>query len=141
MSRAQNGQGKSTLVKLLLGELKPVSGKITLHPLARIGYFSQEAVSELTRMAVKEEALTAIRYFAREMERERGSIDESEIRACLASFGLQGRTASDTPVALLSGGQKASPRKAAVSTSINEYFIEQVRLVFALIVWRRPHML
>ena len=94
------------MVKLLLGELKPASGKITLHPLMRIGYFSQDSVSELTRMAVKEPKLTALRYFAQEMEKERGSIDEGEIRACLASFGLQGKTASETPVALLSGGQK-----------------------------------
>jgi ATP-binding cassette subfamily F protein 3 len=72
----------------------------------RIGYFSQDSVSELTKMAARDIKLTALRYFAREMERERGSIDEGEMRACLASFGLQGKTASETPVALLSGGQK-----------------------------------
>jgi ATP-binding cassette subfamily F protein 3 len=78
----------------------------------RVGYFSQDSVSETTRIAAKDAKLTALRYFAQEIERERGSIDEGEIRACLASFGLQGKTASDTPVALLSGGQKVSSGRA-----------------------------
>lgn len=37
-----NGTGKTTLLKLLLGELKPASGKIYVNPHLRIGYFSQE---------------------------------------------------------------------------------------------------
>ncbi len=44
------------------------------------------------------------------------------MRACLGSFGLQGKTAAETPLGLLSGGQK-------------------VRLALALIVFRPPPML
>ncbi|WP_019635493.1 ABC-F family ATP-binding cassette domain-containing protein [Paenibacillus fonticola] len=37
-----NGTGKSTLLKLVTGQLAPSSGTITLHPQASIGYFAQE---------------------------------------------------------------------------------------------------
>jgi ATP-binding cassette subfamily F protein 3 len=36
-----NGEGKSTIVKLIVGEFEPVEGKIERHPRLRIGYFSQ----------------------------------------------------------------------------------------------------
>lgn len=37
----KNGKGKSTLLKLLAGELQPVSGKINKHPSLKEGYFGQ----------------------------------------------------------------------------------------------------
>jgi ATP-binding cassette, subfamily F, member 3 len=37
----KNGKGKSTLLKLLTGELKPLHGKIKKHPTLRQGYFGQ----------------------------------------------------------------------------------------------------
>ncbi|MFH0975271.1 MAG: ABC-F family ATP-binding cassette domain-containing protein [Spirochaetota bacterium] len=37
----KNGKGKSTLLKLLAGELKPVSGRINKHPVLEEGYFGQ----------------------------------------------------------------------------------------------------
>lgn len=40
--RGPNGTGKSTLLKLMIGELQPVQGRATRHPQLRIGYFSQE---------------------------------------------------------------------------------------------------
>jgi ABC-type multidrug transport system fused ATPase/permease subunit len=36
-----NGQGKSTIAKLIMGTLKPTKGNIVRHPLLKIGYFSQ----------------------------------------------------------------------------------------------------
>jgi ATP-binding cassette subfamily F protein 3 len=72
----------------------------------RIGYFSQDDVSDLSKLSAKDPKLTALKYFAEQAASENVVVEEGEIRACLGSLGLQGKTASDTPVALLSGGQK-----------------------------------
>lgn len=42
-----NGQGKSTLVRLILGELSPESGDVRRHPQAKIGVFAQNNVERL----------------------------------------------------------------------------------------------
>ena len=44
-----NGQGKSTLVKVMLGELRPKSGSAGQHPQARIGMFAQSNVEDLVQ--------------------------------------------------------------------------------------------
>lgn len=44
-----NGQGKSTLVKLMLGELSPKSGTAVQHPQARVGVFAQSNVEDLVQ--------------------------------------------------------------------------------------------
>ncbi|WP_338542644.1 ribosomal protection-like ABC-F family protein [Paenibacillus tundrae] len=40
--RGLNGTGKTTLLKLMIGELEPVQGDVTRNPGLKIGYFSQE---------------------------------------------------------------------------------------------------
>ncbi len=40
--RGPNGIGKTTLLRLLTGQLEPQIGKITTNPQLNIGYFSQE---------------------------------------------------------------------------------------------------
>lgn len=42
-----NGQGKSTLVKLMMGELAPGGGSMQRHPQAKIGFFAQDNVERL----------------------------------------------------------------------------------------------
>ncbi len=90
-----NGGGKSTLIKLLVGEAKPSSGTLTLHPRVKIGYYSQHAVEKLQEMGVSEPNLTALALLSKEMATTEQ--EEGRVRGLLASLGLPGRLASDVP--------------------------------------------
>ncbi|MFV0244395.1 MAG: ABC-F family ATP-binding cassette domain-containing protein [Qingshengfaniella sp.] len=92
----RNGQGKSTLSKLLSGRLPLMSGRMVTSSKLRIGYFAQHQVDELH---VDETPLQHLR-------RERPEEAPPRLRARLASFGL-GADQAETQVAKLSGGQKA----------------------------------
>ncbi|MEJ6388256.1 ABC-F family ATP-binding cassette domain-containing protein [Gymnodinialimonas ulvae] len=92
----RNGEGKSTLSKLLAGKLSAMDGRITSSSKLRIGYFAQHQVDELH---LDESPLDHIR-------RERPDDAPPKLRARLASFGL-GADQAETLVAKLSGGQKA----------------------------------
>ncbi|KAJ7129275.1 P-loop containing nucleoside triphosphate hydrolase protein [Mycena epipterygia] len=120
-----NGQGKSTLAKLIMGILKPTKGNIIRHPLLKIGYFSQHSVEELSGPMTRSSSdgpVTALSYFTEYFEAKGETVVEQDARKCLGSFGLQGKIASDTPLSQLSGGQK-------------------VRLAIALIVFIPPPLL
>ncbi|MCB4379867.1 ABC-F family ATP-binding cassette domain-containing protein, partial [Synechococcus sp. MU1644] len=92
----KNGQGKSTLSKLLSDRLPSMSGKMTKSSKLRIGYFAQHQVDELH---VDETPLDHLR-------RERPSESPAKWRARLSGFGLMAEQAN-TLVGKLSGGQKA----------------------------------
>lgn len=92
----RNGEGKSTLSKLLAGKLQPAEGKFSRSSKLRIGYFAQHQVDELH---LDETPLQHIM-------RLRPSEGQPKLRARLAGFGLMADQA-DTVVARLSGGQKA----------------------------------
>ncbi|MDO6585519.1 ABC-F family ATP-binding cassette domain-containing protein [Salipiger sp. 1_MG-2023] len=92
----RNGQGKSTLSKLLAGRLPLMDGKQTVSSKLRIGYFAQHQVDELH---LDETPL-------QHLQRERPGVMQSKLRAQLAGFGLMAAQA-ETEVGRLSGGQKA----------------------------------
>ena len=92
----KNGQGKSTLSKLLSGRLPLIDGRMTVASKLRIGYFAQHQVDELH---ADETPLQHIR-------RERPDEAQAKLRARLAGFGL-GADQAETEVGRLSGGQKA----------------------------------
>jgi ATP-binding cassette subfamily F protein 3 len=92
----KNGEGKSTLSKLLAGKLQPAEGKFSRSSKLRIGYFAQHQVDELH---LDETPLQHIM-------RLRPAEGQPKLRARLAGFGLMADQA-DTVVARLSGGQKA----------------------------------
>ncbi|MBK1635667.1 ABC-F family ATP-binding cassette domain-containing protein [Rhodovulum adriaticum] len=92
----RNGEGKSTLSKLLSGRLAAMGGRLTRSSKLRIGYFAQHQVDELH---LDETPLDHIR-------RERPEEAPAKLRARLAGFGL-GADQAETQVAKLSGGQKA----------------------------------
>ena len=91
-----NGQGKSTLAKLISGRLKPMAGKLTLSPKLRIGFFAQHQLDELT------EGENAIQH----IQRRRPDEKQSQLRARLGAGGI-GADIAETAVERLSGGQKA----------------------------------
>ncbi|MCE8539438.1 ABC-F family ATP-binding cassette domain-containing protein [Ruegeria pomeroyi] len=92
----KNGQGKSTLSKLLSDRLPLMAGRMTRSPKLRIGYFAQHQVDELY---VDETPLDHLR-------RLRPGETPAKWRARLAGFGL-GPEQAETVVGRLSGGQKA----------------------------------
>lgn len=106
-----NGNGKSTLAKLLSGRLKPMGGRLTTPPKLTVGYFAQHQTEEL------DPAQTALAVTATAMP----SATEQHCRDHLGRFGFS-KIKADTKVADLSGGEKA-------------------RLLFALITRAAPHIL
>ena len=92
----QNGEGKSTLSKLISGRLNPMAGRVVTSNKLRIGYFAQHQVDELF---VDETPLDHIRCL-------RPAKTPAQLRAILGGFGI-GAEQADTEVGRLSGGQKA----------------------------------
>ena len=91
-----NGNGKSTLAKLLADRLAPLAGEIRRGPKLQVGYFAQHQTDELV------EADNPIDHMTRALPRA----SPPQVRAQLARFGLDADRAV-TPVASLSGGEKA----------------------------------
>src|SRR6185437_11968843 len=91
-----NGNGKSTLAKLLAGRLEPIAGEVRRSGKLRVGYFAQHQADEL----VSDE--TPIDHMARALPRA----SPPQVRGQLARFGLDADRA-ETPVEKLSGGEKA----------------------------------
>jgi ATP-binding cassette subfamily F protein 3 len=91
-----NGNGKSTLAKLLAGRLEPLSGELRRGPKLRVGYFAQHQTEELVANE------NPIDHMTRVLPRA----NPSQMRAQLARFGLDADRA-ETPTANLSGGEKA----------------------------------
>ncbi len=92
----RNGEGKSTLSKLLAGKLQPMEGRMHRSGKLRIGYFAQHQVDELH---LDETPLQHV-------QRLRPTEQQARLRARLAGFGLMADQA-ETVVGRLSGGQKA----------------------------------
>ncbi|WP_315719874.1 MULTISPECIES: ABC-F family ATP-binding cassette domain-containing protein [unclassified Bradyrhizobium] len=91
-----NGNGKSTLVKLLAGRLAPFSGKVTRADKLSIAYFAQHQLDELDETG---SPYTHVRKLMAEAP-------ESKVRARAGAIGFSGK-AADTLVKSLSGGEKA----------------------------------
>ena len=107
----KNGNGKTTLAKLIAGELQPKAGGITRAKNLNIAYFSQQQADQLNYK------LTPLEI----MHEAKNSLTESEYRAFLARFGLT-KDRSKTLIQNLSGGEKT-------------------RLLFALNALSSPHLM
>ncbi|MEM7190356.1 MAG: ABC-F family ATP-binding cassette domain-containing protein [Pseudomonadota bacterium] len=91
-----NGQGKSTLAKLIAGRLAPMAGARKASGKLRIGFFAQHQAEELV---AHETPIDHIR-------RHRPEEPPAKLRARLAAGGT-GADIAETEVRHLSGGQKA----------------------------------
>lgn len=107
----RNGNGKTTLARLLAAQLAPMDGAMNASGKMRVGYFTQYQVEELDRDETPLQHMTLIMKGA----------SQSAVRAQLGRFGFQGHKAT-TQVGKLSGGERA-------------------RLALALITRDAPHML
>ena len=110
-----NGQGKSTFVKTIAGELAPLAGTIVAGKGLTIGYFAQQ---ELDVLSPADGPLVHLVRLARDVG---PAAREQELRDFLGAFRFTGEMVQQ-PVGTLSGGEKA-------------------RLVLAMLVWQRPNLL
>ncbi len=107
----RNGNGKTTLARLLAAQLAPMDGGMTASGKMRVGYFTQYQVEELDTDD------TPLEHMTRMMK----GASPGAVRAQLGRFGFSGQKAT-TQVGKLSGGERA-------------------RLALALITRDAPHML
>ncbi len=107
----RNGNGKTTLARLLAAQLAPMEGAMNASAKMRVGYFTQYQVEELDRSE------TPLQHMTVQMK----GATPAAVRAQLGRFGFAGPKAT-TEVGKLSGGERA-------------------RLALALITRDAPHML
>ncbi|HEX7871689.1 MAG TPA: ABC-F family ATP-binding cassette domain-containing protein [Sphingobium sp.] len=107
----RNGNGKTTLARLLAAQLKPMEGEMNASGKMRVGYFTQYQVEELDRTETPLQHMTSLMKGA----------TQGAVRGQLGRFGFSGDKAT-TMVGKLSGGERA-------------------RLALALITRDAPHML
>ncbi|QPQ54346.1 ABC-F family ATP-binding cassette domain-containing protein [Allosphingosinicella flava] len=107
----RNGNGKTTLARLLAAQLPPMEGDVSRSGKLKVGYFTQYQVEEL------DGADTPFQHMARLMT----GATPAAVRAQLGRFGFSGDKAM-TEVRKLSGGERA-------------------RLALALITRDAPHLL
>ena len=99
--RGVNGLGKTTLLKTLLGIIKPISGSIELGEFVSPGYFEQESAQGNSRTAIEE------------IWEQYPGMTEFEVRAALAACGLTNEHIT-SQMMVLSGGEAAKVRLCKV---------------------------
>ena len=112
----RNGCGKSTLIKLTVGALHPLSGKAIIDPRAKIEYLAQHQLEQLDPDG------TPLSTMVDRYPGDRGNTHIGELRRYLANFGLGGEILPVQKIHTMSGGQKC-------------------RLCLASAMYRKPHLL
>ena len=107
----RNGNGKTTLARLLAAQLAPLEGEVAATKKMRVGYFTQYQVEEL------EADDTPLAHMTRVMK----GASPAAVRAQLGRFGFSGDRAT-ARVGTMSGGERA-------------------RLALALVTRDAPHLL
>jgi len=107
-----NGIGKSTLLKLLVGQLSPTKGMVRRHQHLKIAWYHQHLTDQLDL------EISALDYMMKSFE---GEMEAEKMRSVIGRFGITGK-AQTCPMKQLSDGQKS-------------------RVVFAWLAWKEPHLL
>lgn len=92
----RNGEGKTTLMRVIMGELEPISGEARVGHNVNVGYFAQNQEDVLDKNLTVLETLESIAS---------GDI-RTKLRDILAAFLFKGEDI-DKKVAILSGGERA----------------------------------
>lgn len=92
----RNGEGKTTLMRVIMGQLDPISGEAKVGHNVSIGYFAQNQEDVLDKSQTVLETLESIAS---------GDI-RTKLRDILAAFLFKGEDI-DKKVAILSGGERA----------------------------------
>ncbi|MGT2775332.1 ABC-F family ATP-binding cassette domain-containing protein [Streptococcus hyovaginalis] len=105
-----NGIGKTTLLKSLLGEIKPLEGSVETGDFLEIGYFEQE-VAGGNRQTPLEAVWDAF-----------PALNQAEVRAALAKCGLTSKHI-ESQIQVLSGGEQAKVRFCLLMNRENNVLI------------------
>ncbi len=92
----KNGQGKSTLLRLLANDLVPLSGSVTYAQGTRLAYFGQTNVDRLDPKKTVEEEITSVD----------GTLHRTKVRGICGTMMFEGDAALKK-INVLSGGEKA----------------------------------
>ena len=103
--------GKTTLLNLIMGKIRPIDGSVTVNGGLRVGHFTQHHTDNFDL------GLSAVENMMNIFD----SSEDQEMRSFLGRFQIQGNDALK-PMGLLSGGQKS-------------------RVAFAALAYKKPHIL
>lgn len=107
-----NGVGKSTLLKLMVGQLNPTQGMVRRHQHLKFGWYHQHLTDQLDL------SLSPLEYMLKEFP---GEAEAEKMRQVIGRFGITGK-AQTAPMTHLSDGQKS-------------------RVVFSWLAFSEPHLL
>jgi len=119
----ENGNGKTTLVKLIMGKLEPCEGEVRRSPHARYAIVNQHHADQIDL------SLTPLEFIAKEYPGDGSSDHMQLLRGHLSSCGVTSGSGTksgggnkvmdlqNTPASALSGGQRSRVALAAVSFS------------------------
>lgn len=102
-----NGTGKTTLIKILVGEIEPLAGRVRKGINVRIGYYDQSHV-----FSAESEKKTIFQEIADTFPR----LTQTEIRTTLAAFMFIGNDVFK-PISALSGGERGRVQLSKVMIS------------------------
>jgi len=107
-----NGTGKSTLIKLMVGNVLPTKGMVRRHHRLRIAWYHQHLTDHLDL------SLSPLQFMMKSFPEE---VEEERMRRVIGRFGITGKDQT-TPMIQLSDGLKS-------------------RVVFSWLAYKEPHLL